>query len=184
LICICLQLFYGELSPPRGLCYRFPTFLRPQNYYSEWLHLGEKPDNDPNICLKYINLTNNQCIFNIAERILAEKIQFDDHGFACSEHYWNDPITVECQNSNVKPFTYQEFTLSECSKFSYKLTQEWCHQFKAIEKGNSSACDLISNSYFREWCYYQVDNTCKKSSIPALRRACEVKKIINGSQTD
>lgn len=176
---IALQIYFGTLSPPRGLCYRFPTWLRPKAYYSEWLHIGEQPSNDPTTCIKYRNLTTSQCIFDIAWRILAEKFPTERTGFACSEKYMKNPITVECQNSNTNPFKYEEFTYDKCERFSNEIMREQCRQLRAIHNKELASCDKIVTPYLREECYFYVDMTCEKSSVPELKQACEVRKTID-----
>ncbi|MSR67750.1 hypothetical protein EXS65_02930 [Candidatus Peribacteria bacterium] len=181
---VVLQIYFGTLSPPRGLCYRFPTWARPQEYYSEWLHIDEEPSNDPATCIKYRNLNRSQCIFDVAWKILAEKFPTERTGFACSEKYMKNPITVECQNSNTNPFKYEEFTYDKCEKFSNEIMREQCRQLRAIHNKDLASCDKIVTPYLREECYFYVDITCVKSSVPELRQACEVRKTIDALEKE
>ncbi len=132
---------------------------------------------EPMACTKQYN--GSQCVYDISWKILEKNFSFENHGFTCSELYMKNPVTVECQNSNVQPFTYEEFDLNSCEKFSNAQNREWCEKFKAIHMKNVDACDKISNSYFREECYFNIDDSCKKSSLEALREACQARKIID-----
>lgn len=176
-ICVTLQLLYGTESAPDGLCYRFPTWARPNSYWSKWLHIGEPPIKDPMTCLRYRNLTNSQCIHDVAWRLLEEKFPSTEppSGFACSEQWMKNPVTVECQNSNTNPFVYEEHTYDKCEKFSHEKMRESCRRLRAMHNKDLLACDSLKNLYSKEECYFNVDTTCKKSLVLELRLACEVR---------